>query len=144
MILPPVYEFGEVTVHNPGIAGQERIIFRPTERLNLAEWGMLLGWQDDDSIGLAMPIRDDFFWFGELEIHPPSWVVLFTGEGEFKTAQDPVKQTPVYCFYWGRKSPIFKFRELVPVLFKMGAVSIGRSTVPLPAVRDILQLPAPA
>jgi|ERR1035437_659135 hypothetical protein len=123
MIIPPIFELGSVSVVDSSVKNQERIIFRPTEPINLSQIGIMIGWKNEN--GIIIPLNNSFFWFGEIEISPPCWIVIYTGKGTFQMLKHEQTGHPIYVFYWGRDVTIFNLREIVPVVFKMGGVQIG-------------------
>ncbi|HWW02433.1 MAG TPA: hypothetical protein VNZ64_22235 [Candidatus Acidoferrum sp.] len=142
MIIPPIFEIGAVSVIASGVARHEHIAFRPTEPVNLAQFGILLGFQQENSV--VTPIKDNLFWFGELEVSPPCWVVLYTGKGEYHVTHHFQTKHPVHVFYWGRETTLFKAREVVPVLVRMGGVAIGGHLTPPPKFAELLLAAPPA
>ena len=123
MIIPPIFEFGTVNVDDSGVPGKERIVFRPTEPINLAQCGLLIGWREPT--GAITPLNERFFWFGEITVTPPCWIVVYTGKGQFKQTVHEKTGHPVYFYYWGNDTTIFNVREAVPVLFKIAGIQIG-------------------
>jgi hypothetical protein len=123
MVIPPLLEIGAVMVSDSGVANYERVVFRPTEPINLAQFGVMVGLRQPN--GMTTPLRDFFFWFGDLEVRPPCWVVLYTRKGEYK--QEPYQKTgePVYYFHWGRETTLFNIQEIIPLVFRMGGIMFG-------------------
>jgi hypothetical protein len=143
MIIPPIFELGNVTVSDPGVSGQERIIFRPTEQINLAQCGMLLGWRETE--GMTVPLNNEFFWFGEVIATPPCWIVVYTGKGNY--SQGTHNGQPVYFYYWGKETAIFNCREVIPLVIKFGGVQFGGHLKQLPSFENLrakLKLPPAA
>ena len=125
-VLPPVFELSFVGVSDPGVPNFERIVLRPTEELNLAQFGVFLGSANVQGTA-ATPLPDQFFWFGELVVQPPSWILLYTGRGEFTMSHVPPDDVPAYSFHWGKSHTLFDAgSNLVPMLFALGGVTIGR------------------
>jgi hypothetical protein len=123
MYFPPLLELSLVGVANAGTPNRERILLRPTEKVNLAQFGILLGLRAES--GLVTPIRDSFFWFGEIEVEPPSWIGVYTGSGTFKQEPLPGSNQMGYWFYWGRNVTAFDLPRIVPVVFRMSNILIG-------------------
>jgi hypothetical protein len=131
MIFPPIYEFGNVMVFEPGVPNKERIVLRPTEVVDLSRYGVWAAWQSEN--GSITPLRNLSFWFGaNTTVTPPCWIVVFTGKGEFRQAQHPGTKEPVYCFHWGNEETLFNFRQQVPVLYRFDSFSTGVHMTPLP------------
>src|SRR5450759_3511531 len=70
MILPSVYQLSIIGVVDAGIANHERIVMRPAEAVNLAQFGLFLARKGANE--LVTPLTDNFFWFGEFIAEPPS------------------------------------------------------------------------
>ncbi len=79
MRFPPILSVGPLIVEDSGIPNKERIVFRPTEPINLVEFGILIGVRQDN--GLIRTIHDNCFMFDEIEVAVPSWVVVYTKKG---------------------------------------------------------------
>src|SRR5665213_3607696 len=77
MTFPPPLELSLFGLYEPGVPGKERIVLRPTESVNLAQFGIMLGWKLAN--GNVVPINDNFFWFREMIAVTPSWIIIFTG-----------------------------------------------------------------
>jgi hypothetical protein len=137
MILPPIFELGLVSVIASGVPGQEHILLRPTEPINLAQYGLMLGWIGQN--GLVTPIPDHFYWFGVIEVRPPCWVAVYTGKGEHRVTKHRENGQPVYIFYWGKEATIFNIREMVPVAFRMNSITIGGHLKPPPSLAEMQQ-----
>jgi hypothetical protein len=125
MIFPPPLELSLFGLLDPGVAGKERIILRPTESVNLAQFGILLGYKLEN--GNVIPLYDNFFWFGEIVVPTPSWIVVFTGKGQFNVSKHPQTGQPAYILFWGREGTIFHDHQCVPVIFQLSAVLIAQN-----------------
>lgn len=129
MIFPPPSELSLLGIYETGIPGKERIVLRPTESVNLAQFGILVGQKlPNDHV---TPFNDCFFWFSELVIPTPSWIVVFTGQGKFEISKHPQNGQPVYIFFWGRKETIFHQPQVVPVIFQLSSVLVGNNPLAL-------------
>lgn len=130
MIFPPIFELSLVGLYDAGIPNRERIVIRPTEKVNLAQFGIILAFRNPN--GMTTPIRDNFFWFGELEISPPSWIVVATSEGKYDLLKDPVGGQDIHMFHWGRKTTIFNRPEFAPILIQLSSIVIGNRQISAP------------
>jgi len=122
MIFPPIFELSLVGVADPNVANLERLVIRPTQEINLGQFGVLIGYRRQDSS--IVPIWDQFYWFGEVVISPPSWIVLYTGKGDYNVATQSNGEK-VYNFYWNKVTTVFQADSYVPVLIRLGGVAIG-------------------
>jgi hypothetical protein len=134
IVIPPVLELGSVMVSDAGVPNKERIVFRPTDAINLATCGILLAVQNEAN-GFV-PIKNSFFWFGEVEVKPPCWILVFTGKGEPMQIQDERTGNPVHIFYWGYESTLFQYREQVPIVFRFAGVTFGGHLKILPSFKE--------
>ena len=132
MIYPPPTEMSLIGVLDAGVPNRERIVLRPMQLTDLAAFGILVGWKQPD--GSAMPLWDQFYWFGRYQVSVPSWIFLYTGPGTHRSSLDPNTGQPLYEFYWSKKNTIFSSDDRLPILFKFGAVSVGtNATAPIKA-----------
>jgi len=120
-ILPPVHEFGTVGIFDSGVPNRERIVMRPTQILNLAEFALTVSSVDDN--GSVTPIPDLFLWLGELWVTPPSWIVVFTGPGSFNQGAHSQTGETVFELHWGRANTIFGSPNLAVSLLRIGGIS---------------------
>lgn len=127
MIIPPVTELSLVGVSEPGVANHERIVLRPTEPTNLAQFGIFVGYKNPN--GPITPLIDNFFWFGELVVEPPSWIVVYTGPGQYQQSTIQGTGHLVHSLHWGRPVTLFNHPSFVPVLFRMDAILIGQHLI---------------
>jgi hypothetical protein len=133
MIIPPIFELGSVTVSDPGVPGKERIVFRPTEQINLAQCGILIGWRGAD--GVTAPLDNEFFWFGEIIATPPSWIVVYTGKGNSSVGD--YKGHSVYYYYWGKGATVFNVSEVIPLVFKFAGIQFGGHLKQMPSFESV-------
>jgi hypothetical protein len=76
------------------------------------------------------PVANLFFWFGDLVVYPPAWLIVFTGKGQ--STQSPLVENgrTVYFFYWNLENTIFNIPGFVPVVFKIDSILIGHNVLP--------------
>jgi hypothetical protein len=126
--LPPVFQLSLFGVVDPGVPNRERILIRPTELVNLAQCGIFLGIKDGDEA--TTPLNDQFFWFGDLDVSPPSWLIVYTGPGSFEESKLPDSGQTAYSFHWGKEKTVFHAPNIVPVVFKMTEILVGKNRPP--------------
>jgi hypothetical protein len=119
VILPELHFVG---VADPGVPNAERLVFRPTQPLNLNGYGVVLGIRQE--AGKVMPIFDNCFWFPGVDVVPPSWILVHTGRGEPRATQESGEQ--VVNFHWQRPYTVFGAPNIVPVLFRLDSAVIGQ------------------
>ncbi len=137
MILPTIFEMSLVGVFDRGVPNRERIVLRPTDKVNLHEFFLVLAVRLDN--GMVMPIHNQAFWFPDIELAPPGWIVVYTGPGTSTRTTIPESGQPAHTFHWGNKQTVLNRPEVVPILFSLG----GILTPPLQAGDKVLpSLPA--
>jgi hypothetical protein len=121
--IPPILELSMFGVLDAGVPNRERVCLRPTDVVNLAQFGILAGSRNDN--GTITPVPNLFFWFGDLEVSPPAWLIVFTGKGQSPSTPLVENGKNVYLFYWNLQNTIFNLPGIVPVSFKMNTILIG-------------------
>jgi len=119
MIFPPTTELYMYGVFDRGIPNQERIVLKTQNYLNLAPYGLLLTSLQVN--GMATPIPDQFFWFGETILDPHTWVYVYTGIGVHRMTKTLVTNEPAYVAHWNRSGVIFSQDFLQPTLIRIDA-----------------------
>jgi hypothetical protein len=120
----PVTELSMIGVSNPGVPDKEMVVLRPSETIVLPNFAVAVGVYDA-SAGGARPIYDNVYWFPEIVISPPSWIFIYTGKGS-PTENIVENGQRVLSLFWQRSHTIFGSPGLVPVLLRLGAVTVGR------------------
>ena len=128
MIFPPPIELTFHGVFDAGVPNRERLVLQPNVSVNMAQFGILVGWKNPN--GHVTPIWDNFFWFGEAIISPPMWIVVMTRGGQFEATKHPTTGEPMHVCFWGRKQTVFENPNVVPVLFQIGTLQIGNKALP--------------
>jgi hypothetical protein len=123
MILPTISELALLGVADAGVPNRERIIIRPTESINMAEFFLALGFRQPS--GMIVPIPDLVFWFPKIQLVPPGWFIVYTGPGKPEVSNVPNTGETAYTYHWGRPQTVFIHPDLVPVLFSLGGILIG-------------------
>lgn len=119
-----ITELALIGVADPGIANSERIVLRPTQTMNLTSFAVALGVFDTETGG-AKPIYDNVYWFRDIVVSPPSWILLYTGKGEPQELTLPSGER-VITLFWQRDRTMFGHPALVPILFQLGGAVVGR------------------
>ena len=118
-------------VYDRGVPNQERILIRPTQAVNLGQYGIMLGVNNPQALNSALPINDYLFWFGDGIVEPQSWIFLYTGPGTARKTEMQNKE-PAYVLHWGRTHTVFAGSSVVPILFRVDAVNLGQMPTNLP------------
>ena len=123
MFVAPIFELTVVGVAEPNIPNRERIVVRPTQLVDLTQFGVLVGYRND--AGGIIPLWDQFYWFGNLTVSPPSWICLYSGPGTANEAVMPGSGERIHNFYWSRNKTIFLSERYVPMIFRIGGLIEG-------------------
>ena len=124
MIVANLEELLLYPVADRGVPNAERIPIFVRERIDLGQFGLMIGYSAPDKF--AMPIKDNLYWFGDGFVNPGDWIMLYTGNGSPRTDDLDQKQgSKMYTIHWGRAQTMFAHSQIVPVLFKIDAVDIG-------------------
>lgn len=130
MIVQPIAEISIVAVLQRGIANQECIVLRINQRVNLGQFGVMLGYHQGPS-GIATPFRDSLFWFGDGIVEAGEWIYIYSCAGTPRKTQSVDGQT-MYVVHWGRDRTMFANTNIVPILFRIDAVEVGQNPIDQP------------
>lgn len=122
MIVGDIQELKVVAVLDRGVANDECIVIRVDERVDLGQFGIMLGFQFPSK--MARPYLDYLFWFGDGFVNQGDWIFIYTGAGEARTSASMDKQHNLFSVFWGRGSTVFANTNIVPILFRVDAVDI--------------------
>jgi hypothetical protein len=122
MIVGLIQELAIVDVFDRGVPNRECIAIAVNETLDLGQYGVMLGVRGPT--GSAFPIRDNLFWFGDGIVNREDWLFLYTGVGNPRSHQIPNTQHHSYALHWGRKTTILSNEQIVPLLFRVDAVTV--------------------
>lgn len=128
MIFPPSFALSVIGIADAGVPNSERLVLRPTEWVNLGRFGVLVGTQRADGV---LPWIDNFFWFGEVEVSPPAWILLYTKPGGYGSGVH-TDGAPIHSSFWNRNQTIFNSPEISAVVFEISALQICRALVKPP------------
>lgn len=121
-----INNFPELKLHSVsdrGIPNKEKIVIYVEENTNMGQYGIILGHTNQDKT--TLPYNDNFYWFGDGLVTKGDWITLYTGKGKPTSYEwEPTKGT-VYSIHWGRDTTMFTNTNIVPILFKVGAVELG-------------------
>ena len=121
--IPPVFDFGQISIGAAAIPNREHVYFRPVDNVNLAHFAVVLGRRNPDTTFTLL--WDHFFWFGNKEIAAPSWVFLFTSQGDQNDSFMPGTNHPIYFYYWGKTHTLFHVKDIHPILIRIGGMMIA-------------------
>lgn len=125
LLKPPIELIG---VAMRGVPGEERIVLKTNNTVNLGEYLLLAGHRFVEND--VLPIRDHLYWFGQHLVNAGYWVFIYTGAGGGPLwTQTKETKEPAVVFYWGRQQTVFNNDRVVPCLIHMdiGAIQLGDS-----------------
>jgi hypothetical protein len=129
MIVGDIIELEMFGVIDRGLPNKERIMIRAAETVNLGQYGIMIGVQINN--GVAVPIRDNLLWFGDIALRAGEWLCVYTSPGTPKISDIPNSDEDMISIYWGRTSVVFKNINIVPILFRIDSVVVEKTLLPL-------------
>jgi hypothetical protein len=107
-----------------GVPNMERVALRATQDIDVRYHGIVVGVKL--ASGTAIPLNDNFFWLGVLNLRPDDWIFVYTRGGHPKEA--PITERPtskLYSLFWARPTVLFQSPDVVPILIRMDPVQVG-------------------
>jgi hypothetical protein len=120
MQFPLINELFMHGVFDRGIPNQERIVLRAQIPVNLAAFALILTVQQNNS---AIPLADQFFWFGDIVLEANTWIFIYTGCGSSRITTTSITNEPAYVLHWNRGNVIFHQESLHPTLIRIDAAT---------------------
>lgn len=117
-------------VDDRGVPNSERVAIYVRESVDMGRFGIMVGHKTND--GGAAPFQDNLFWFGTGTVNPGDWLIIYTGKGEIKSIDGKRLGTKIHTVHWGKDMTVFANTNIVPILFRMDAVSVGKSPLDAP------------
>lgn len=124
MIVAELSELLLYPVAQRGVPNEERIPILVRETTDMGRYGIMFGYAG--APGFAKPFQDNLFWFGDGVVNAGDWILVYTGAGlprTFDWTEPPGSK--VYVVHWGRSQTIFANSQVVPLLFRADAASVG-------------------
>lgn len=116
----PVEIFG---IYDRGVPNQERIVLKVNRAVDLTYYALVLGVKAvNDTI---LPFRDNYFWFGKIEMLIPGWIFVYTGKGTPGISQETYTKEPAHSLYWNRPTVLLSDPDVIPAVFRMTDIHIG-------------------
>ncbi len=131
MLVGSISELVVQGVYDRGVPNQERILIRPTQPVNMGQYGIMIGSKDVVHQNSAYPFNDSLFWFGDGIVEPSNWIFVYTGPGTARKTK-MANQELAYVLHWGRTHTIFANSSIIPILFRVDAVNVGEVPINLP------------
>lgn len=134
MIVNTITELSIVTVLERGVPNKESIAIQVLERINLGQYGIMLGTYAQS--GMATPFRDNLFWFGDGVVESGDWIFVETGKGEPRQLKD-ADQHNIFTVFWNKPTTIFARSNIVPMLFRVDAVDVLEPPSDVPQIAKL-------
>ena len=122
IVITYIEELTIIGTHDRGVPNNERIVFQANSTIDLGRYGLLLGLRGDH--GAAIPVHDNFFWFGDVLINPGDWIFVYTGPGDPRLTELPNSNNRIYTLHWGRSTTVLHDINVVPILFRIDGVAM--------------------
>jgi len=122
MIVANLEELTLMAVLNRSVPNEECIAIKSNERINLGQYGIMLGVYTQPNG--AIPFRDHLFWFGDGFIEKGDWLFIYTGAGEPRKTTTSDGANKIYTVFWGKPATAFANTNIVPLLFRVDAVDV--------------------
>jgi hypothetical protein len=134
MIVSDLRELTIMAVLDRGVPNEECIAIQAHERINLGQYGIMLGVYAP--LNSATPFKDHLFWFGDGFIEEGDWVFIYTGMGEPRKSKTNDGVNSIFTIFWGKPKTIFANTIVVPVLFRVDAVYVLSPPENLPQIQN--------
>lgn len=128
IILPPIPELSLVGVISPGEPNKENIVLYVHKPINLARFGILLGYKIDQ---VTQPLNNHFFWLTDIHVDAGTWIFVYTGSGTPRFTKTQGTEEPAYVLHWNQPNVLFSNQDTVPIIFSMSSFNIGNATATL-------------
>lgn len=122
MFLYDLPELKLYPVDERGVPNLERIVIYANDSIHMGQYGVMLGRYAGNAT--ATPINDNLFWFGDGTLKADEWIVIYTGKGHPNVSKHQISGSNVYNVFWNREMTMFTNTELVPILFRINAVTV--------------------
>lgn len=123
MIVGTIEELSIMAVLHRGEPNQECIAIKAEEDTNLGQYGLMIGVSGGVDKG-AWPLKDNLLWFGDGWVKKDDWLFVYTGSGRPQATPGTNGAESLFSIYWGREHTIFHASKVVPILFRVDAVSV--------------------
>lgn len=123
MIVTNLTELELYPVEDRGVPNLERIAILVKDTTNMGQYGIMIGNASGDNS--AIPYQDNLFWFGDGIVNKGDWILLYTGSGTPRTDAWEASGGNIYSVHWGRNVTMFANSNIVPILFRVDAVTVS-------------------
>jgi hypothetical protein len=129
ILLPDITELGLIGPLDANVPNQERLVFRASMNLELGYYCVSLG-VGSPGTTLAVPVPGSMFVFPEAAVTPADWIFLYTGAGRNYVSTLESTDDRALVFYWGRPSTAFTHPQIVPMIFRLASILVGKAEQP--------------
>lgn len=131
MIVAGLSELILYPVEQRGVPNQERIPILVQQTLDMGRYGVMAGHAEPH--GFARPFLDKLYWFGDGIVNAGDWILIYTGSGSPRAFDwsEPLG-SKVYVVHWGCAKTMFANSQIVPILFRTDAATVGTPPDNLP------------
>jgi hypothetical protein len=133
MMVATIEDLTIMAVLERGIPNKECVAIKANNNVNLGQYGLMLGISSGSGKG-AWPIKDNLLWFGEGWLKTDDWLFIYTGPGRAHSNAAPNTTQTWHSIHWDRKQTIFHLPQIVPILFRVDAVSVDDPPPAVPAL----------
>ena len=81
------------------------------------------------TVSAAMPLSDYFWLTKGMRVVEGYWIIVYTGPGQQKATKLETGE-PCLVLHWGKDKVIFTLPIIVPVLLRVGGVTVGSHIPP--------------
>ena len=124
LILQDVADLGIAGILDRAVPNKECIAIAVKRRVDVGQYGLMLGRHNSPSSDTSVPFFDNLFWFGDGIVDAGDWLFVYTGPGEPGSTRANNGVNTIYLMHWGKPQTIFANSMIVPILFRVDAVDI--------------------
>lgn len=135
--LPNIDTLTLVGVFDRGVPNRERIVLRALQSVEMAQYGIIVGWNDAGPDGPIRPFNDLFYWFGDGVVQPNETIFVYTGKGEARKTTVEGSNAPAYAVHWGKANTMFADSRVVPAIISMGQILVAKPPANAPQLANL-------
>lgn len=132
IVLPHIDDLELLGVFDRGIANRERIVVRAKKATEMAQYGIIVGYNPMGPGTVSRPYNDYFFWFGDGIVQRNETVFVYTGAGDPRKTTIEGTDEVAYVVHWGQPSTLFADSRNVPII-----VALSQILVPGPPTNEL-------
>ncbi|GEM_PF-2263609 len=122
-----------VGIFDAGIPNLERVVLQAKAEVDLGAYCVIVALKQ--ALGLGnLPLRDHFFWLGNLTLNAGDWIFLYTCPGTAQSNPMPDRLGKLISMYWGKPQTIFQDRNLTAGLIRVESAKFPAELPQLPQI----------